>query len=477
MAKQKQTALNGWLTRARQFLEEFPVDSVGSRPVLRKLRTTVHFIHLVVQGFVGNRCPLRAAALCYTTMLAFVPLLAVVFSVSKSFLRESSATVVPKVLDAIVDRVAPQLEYLPADGRGTATPAKGRVVVSAQARQQVVDSIQSFIGNINAGAVTTVGSLFLILVAVRLLMTIEQTFNDIWGVQKGRSLWRKVVYYWTSITLGSIVLLTALTVTGTAEFASALGKLTFAPGFERVLLQVVPYVILWVGFALMYALMPNTQVRFHAALIGGVVGGTLWQLNSLLNTMYVSRVVTYSKIYGALGIIPVFLVGLYFSWLIVLFGAQVSFAAQNVRTYMQQRASENVDQAGRESIACRVVLHACYCFQHGQKPPAPEELADRLRAPLQALNQSIHRLIEGGVLVEVANSEGGLQPARPPESITVADVLHVVRTHSGAYGDERKRPASEPIDQLLFDLSTTVRASPVNARFSDLADKLDAANG
>jgi len=476
MAKQRQTVRGGWLAAMRQFLEEIPIEGVGTRPILRKLRTTVHFIQLVVRGFVDNRCPLRAAALCYTTMLAFVPLLAVVFSISKGFLRESSATVVPKVLDAIVDRVAPQLEYLPAEGRPTSATARGRVVVSAQARQEVVESIQSFIGNINAGAVTTVGSLFLILVAVRLLMTIEQTFNDIWGVQKGRSLWRKVVYYWTSITLGSIVLLTALAVTGTAEFANVLGKLTFAPAFERILLQSTPYVILWVGFALMYALMPNTQVRFHAAAIGGIVGGTLWQLNSVLNTMYVSRVVTYSKIYGALGIIPVFLVGLYFSWLIVLFGAQVSFAAQNVRTYMQQRASEKIDQAGRESLACRVVLHASHCFLHGLKPPTAEELADRLRAPIQALNQSVHRLVEGGVLVELADGAGGLQPARPPESITLADVLYVVRTHDGTYGAALKRPASEPVDQLLFDLSGAVRASPANVRFSDLAEKLNLAH-
>ncbi len=483
MAGQKPTAfagwprsVRGWLAKSKQFLEEFSVEGVSPRPLIHKLRVAAHFVHLVVRGFVGNRCPLRAAALCYTTLLALVPLLAVVFSISKGFLRESSADVVPKVLDVIVARVAPQLEYVPAEGRPGLPATQGRVVVSSEGRQQVVENIQSFLGNIDAGRLGTVGMVLLVIVAVRLLMTIEQTFNDIWGVQKGRSLWRKVVYYWTSITLGPLVLLAALTVTGTAEFAHAVGKLAVVPGFERVLLHLAPYLILWVGFAFMYGLMPNTRVRFHAALIGGVVGGTLWQLNSLLNTMYVSRVVTYSKIYGALGIVPVFLVGLYFSWLIVLLGAQVAFAAQNVRTYMQQRAGEKIDQAGREQLACRVVLHACHCFRHGLKSPTAEELADRLRAPLQALNQLAHRLIEGGVLVEVADGDGGLQPARPPESITLADVLHVVRTTDGICRDELKRPASEPVGQLLFDLSAAVRASPANARFSDLADKLDTAD-
>jgi membrane protein len=478
MAKQKQTAVadwsrgRGWLARARQFLEESPVEGMGARPIIQKLRTAAHFITLVVRGFVNNRCPLRAAALCYTTLLALVPLLAVAFSVSKGLLQNTDLE--RKVISAIVEKVAPQLEYVPADGETRAGGAgTGRVIVSKEAQQEVVDSIQSFIGNIDAGKLSAIGTVLLALVAVRLLMTIEQTFNDIWGVQRGRSIWRKVVYYWTSITLGSVVLFTALAVTGTAEFSDVVGWLSFAPGVQRWLLPLTPYVILWVGFSLMYGLMPNTRVRLHAALIGGVVGGTLWQLNSQLNTMYLSRVVTYSKIYGGLGVVPVFLLGLYFSWLIVLLGAQVSFAAQNVHLYMQQRASERMDQARREVLACRVVLQACHSFMRGTPPPNTETLASQLRAPLQALNQVAHRLVEGGVLVEVADGEGGLQPAHPPDSITLADVLHVVRTNDGTCSDEPRRPGSEPVEQRLSEIAAVVRSASANANFGDLATKLD----
>lgn len=444
------------------------------RPVVKKLRTGAQFVYLVVRGFVGNRCPLRAAALCYTTLLALVPLLAVVFSISQSFLRNSSADVVPKVLDSIIAKVAPQLEYIPADGKAIAPAAKGQVVLSSEARRQVVENIQAFISNVNAGAVTTIGSLFLAFVAIRLLMTIEQTFNDIWGVQKGRSIWRKVVYYWTSITLGSVVLVSAVTVTGKAEFAQALGNFAFMPGFQRFLFQLAPYVILWAGFAFMYGLMPNTTVRPVAALIGGIVGGTLWQVNSLLSTMYLSRVVTYSKIYGALGILPVFLIGLYFSWLIVLFGAQVSFAVQNVKTYMQQLASEKIDQQGRELLACRMVLQVCHAFLRGQEPPSTQEIADQIHAPVQLLNQLVGRLTDGGVLRIVADRASGLAPARPPESITVTDVLHVVRTSHGDWGDVPDKRSTELVEKLLGDLYAAARDSSANSRFSDLAKRVEA---
>lgn len=474
MAKQKQTAFAGWHAKARQFLEGSLAERVDTRPVLHKLRTAIHFITLVVRGFVNNRCPLRAAALCYTTLLALVPLLAVVFSISKSFLQSTSADLAPKVIDAIVARVAPQLEYVPAEGETSSTvpAAKGHVVVSTQAQRQVVDNIQRFIGNIDAGKLGTAGTALLVLVAVRLLMTIEQTFNDIWGVAQGRSIWRKIVYYWTSITLGPIILFGALAVTGTAEFSNVLGRLATTPLFQIVLLRLAPYVILWTGFSLMYGLMPNTHVRFHAALIGGFVGGTLWQLNSQLSTMYFSRVVTYSKIYGGLGIVPVFLLGLYFSWLIVLLGAQVSFAAQNVHLYMQQRMSERMDQSQRELLACRVVLQVCAYFLRGEPPPNTETLGSRLHAPLQALNQLAHRLVEGRVLVKVADGEGGLQPAQPPESITIADVLHVVRTNEDTCMETPKRPTSEPVEQVLLELAAAVRSAPANANFAGLASRL-----
>jgi membrane protein len=475
MAKQKQTALAGWHAKARQFLEESLAEGVDTRPVLHKLRTAIHFIALVVRGFINNRCPLRAAALCYTTLLALVPLLAVVFSISKSFLQSTSADLAPKAIDAIVARVAPQLEYVPAEAEtsSTAPAAKGHVVVSTQARREVVDNIQRFIGNIDAGKLGTAGTVLLVLVAVRLLMTIEQTFNDIWGVAQGRSIWRKIVYYWTSITLGPIILFGALAVTGTAEFSNVLGRLATTHLFQLVLLQLASYVILWIGFSLMYGLMPNTPVRFHAALIGGFVGGTLWQLNSQLSTMYFSRVVAYSTIYGGLGIVPVFLLGLYFSWLIVLLGAQVSFAAQNVHLYMEQRASERMDQSQRELLACRVVLQVCASFLRGAPPPNTETLGSGLHAPLQTLNQLAHRLVERGVLVEVADSEGGLQPAHTPESITIADVLHVVRTNEDTCVETPKHSTSEPVEQVLLEVAAAVRSAPANANFAELASRLE----
>jgi len=413
------------------------------RRLLEKNRAA-QFVYLTVQGFVDNRCPARAAGLAYTTLLALVPLLAVVFAFSKSLLKESSVKVAPVVLDKLLEYIAP-----------------GQVEVAAAARQETIEKIQSFIGNIEAGALGTIGTLALLLVAIRLLMTIEQAFNDIWGIAQGRSVWRRVVYYWTALTLGPVLLIGAVAVTGTTEFAGLTGRLRALPGAEKFLLKLLPFVLLWGGFTFLYAAMPNTAVRFRAALMGGIVGGSLWQINNLLNAMYVSRVVTYSKIYGGLGIIPVFLVGLYCAWLIVLFGAQVSCAAQNARACFQQRAGNQLDQLARERLACQVVLAACQRFLNSQPAPTTEELAATLAAAPQLLNRLVHRLAEGGILV----AAGGLVPARPPENITLADVLHVLRTGPvpGAAGADADR-----VGQLLAALQAAERAAPANLNFREI---------
>jgi membrane protein len=440
MAKARQSNPVYFFDRVQSLIERAP----------GRVRTAFQFFLLAWRGFVENRCPARAAGLSYTTLLALVPMLAVVLSVSKNFLQDTSADFVPKLMSRLLTGIAPALD------------------VSAEAKEQAVEQIQSFIGNIHAGTLGTVGTLLLVVVAVRLLATVETAFNDIWGVRKGRSVWRKIVYYWTTVTLGPLVLFGAIYLTGRAEFSGLYGKLRFVTGSEKFFLQLLPFVVVWLGFALMYALMPNTTVRPRAAILGGIVAGTLWQLNSLLNTLYVSRVVTYGKIYGALGVVPVFLVGLYFSWLIVLFGAQVSFAAQNARAYLQRRASEYVDQRGRELIACRVMLAACASFARGEPAPNVELLSDRMDAPPLLVSALAQRLVEAGLLCETAAEPVALLPGRPPEAITVADVLDAMRTQPG----NAAARSDEPVARLLNELRVAEQKSPANATFAELVASL-----
>ena len=200
------------------------------------------------------------------------------------------------------------------------------------------------------------------------------------------------------------------------------------PLIGGLIFQFLPLVVLWLAFALVYQLVPNTKVRFSAALVGGVVGGSLWHLNNVFGFLYVSRVVSNSKIYGSLGLVPVFMIGLYFSWLILLFGAQVAYAFQNRKAYLQDKLAENVNQRGREFVALRLMTCIGQRFQLGQPPVTIQEISAELGIPTRLAQQVLHTLLAARLVTEIAGAESAYAPARPLDAINAHHVLHAMRT-------------------------------------------------
>jgi membrane protein len=275
-----------------------------------------------------------------------------------------------------------------------------------------------------------IGMLVLVIVAIRMLASIEETFNDIWGVTRGRNWVSRIVLYWATITLGPLLLACALGLASSPHFQATKGAVagTWVGGFA---FQLLPLVVLWLAFALAYQLVPNTKIHFGAALVGGIVGGTLWHLNSVFGFLYVSRVVSNSKIYGSLGLVPVFMAGLYFSWLILLFGAQIAYGFQNRRSYLQDKLIENVNQRGREFIALRLMTCLGQRFQNGQPPVSAQKLSAELDIPSRLVQQVMQTLLTARLVVETGGNEHGFTPARPLDQITAHDVLHALRTGAG----------------------------------------------
>jgi len=178
-------------------------------------------------------------------------------------------------------------------------------------------------------------------------------------------------------------------------------------------------------------LMPHTRVLWVPAIVGGCVGGVLLQANSLFSVIYLSKVVSYSKIYGSLGAVPIFLIGMYFSWLIVLFGSQVGYAYQNRLAYLQERAAESVNQQGREFIALRLMTYIAQRFDVGEKPPTRTEMAKILGVPTQLAAQVLLPLVASKLLVEVQGEETGYTPGRPIDKISLEDILCSLRAGHG----------------------------------------------
>ena len=473
MAKKWLTKCKCALDGVRDFLDEKGLGSANRAP-LSRLHRFAHFWLMVGKSFVRNRCPVRASALAYTTLLALIPMLAVALGFSTLVLKNEGKEQISKFIDKLVDSVTPpaMLTTNSASGIAAQAPAgtqetvetkgasaltnslsgmvgetNGPPVVeqpetkSIPARKQVADAIHGFIHNSSSGAMGVTGSIFLIIVAISMLSRIEETFNDIWGVTRGRNWFVRIVQYWAVITLGPILLAVAAALTSRPHLWATRHVLGLMPFFGSLLFQLLPILVLCLSFGLLYMLMPNTKVHWQAALAGGLVGGVLWHLNNYFSILYISRWISNSMIYGSLAMIPVVMIGLYFSWLILLFGAQVSYAYQNRAAYLEEKQAENINQRGREFIALRLMQCVGQRFLRGERPANVSEIAARLAVPTGLIQQILQTLLAAQLVVEVAGPELAYAPARPLENITCHDILLALRAGQGQELATRDEPA------------------------------------
>jgi len=435
----------------------------GMEEEFSRLERFAHFWVLVGRSFVRNRCPVRAAALSYTTLLALIPLLVVAISVTSSLLKSQGEEKIYEAIDKLVSNVMPPATTtlntngaatlnLGPDVSVTLSPTNTIALTNSissvetdtrvdTAQKEAAQHIHEFIQNTRSGALGVIGMLLLVSVAIRMLASIESTFNDIWGVTRGRNwLWR-IILYWTTITLGPLLIVGAIGLAGGSQLQAAKALVGKMPFIGELIFQFVPLVILWLAFALIYLLVPNTKVRFGAALTGGVVGGSLWHLNNIFGFLYVSRVVTNSKIYGGFGLVPVFMVGLYFSWVILLFGAQVAYAFQNRKLYLQEKLAENVNQRGREFIALRLMTLIGGRFQHGEPAATLQQICAALGIPTRLAQQVLQPLLAARLVTEIVGTEPAFLPARPLDAINAHHVLRAIRAGAGSDIATRDEPA------------------------------------
>jgi membrane protein len=418
----------------------------GEENEFSRLEKFAHFWTLVGQSFVRNRCPIRAAALSYTTLLALIPLLAVAISVTSSLLKNQGEDQIEQFVQKVVNQMIPpatietnspeeNLNSFTAtnsisetnfvSGTNAIPVGENERILTAQKKAAI--QIHGFIKNIRSGTLGTISMLALVYVAIRLLASIEATFNDIWGITRGRSwLWR-IVLYWTAITLGPLLLVGALGLSSSSHFGVIKQFVERTPLIGSLIFKLVPLIVLWFTFALIYLLVPNTKVKFHAAFIGGIVGATLWHLNNVFGFLYATRVVTYSKMYGSLGLVPVFMVGLYLSWLILLFGSQVAYAIQNRASYLQDKLVENVNQRGKEFIALRILTLIGQKFQRGEPPATLAQISAEIGIPSKLAQQILQPLLAARIVTEIAGAEAAFTPTRPLDDINAHHILRALR--------------------------------------------------
>jgi membrane protein len=310
-------------------------------------------------------------------------------------------------------------------------PSAGAPVMAVNTQKEIARQIHGFVQNTSSRAIGITGLIFLVFTALSLLRGIEETFNDIWGVTRGRNWLLQIMLYWTTLTLGPLLLVAALGLTGSLHWQHTRRFLEASPFLAPVVAQLLPIAIISLALALFYKLTPNTKVEFSAALAGGVFAGTAWHVYNQLGFLLASRAVGASKIYGSLALVVLLMGGLYIVWLILLFGAQIAYACQNRAAYLQDRLADNVNQRGREFVALRIMTCLGQRFQNGLRPATVPQISAELGVPSR-LTQSVLRTLAATRLVtEIAGEEAAFAPARPLDAINACDILTAMRTGTG----------------------------------------------
>lgn len=408
----------------------------------------VRMFLLAIRGFTEDKCQLRASALTYYTLLSIVPIAAMAFGVAKGFGFE----------DRLEERIF------------AAFPEQEDVVA------QIIDFARNMLDNTSGGLIAGIGVAVLFWSVIRVLGNIEKSFNDIWGIKANRSFGRKLGDYLSVMLIGPVLIIasSSLNVFINAQ-ATALeeGNELFAASGKLLQfgMQFWPYLLIWVLFAFIYVFMPNGKVRLISAILGGIIAGTLYQL---LQWGYINSqtlLSSYGAIYGSFAALPLFLIWLHLSWLIVLFGAEISFAHQNVDTYEFEPDCAQASPAFKKLIALGLTEMTVKRFAEGEAPLDAEHMAHELGIPVRLVRELLFELVEARILSEVQEDgaqDPSFQPALDPEQLTIHRVIERLE-HRGT--EEIPMIPSTEIEKLasnLEDLGRVVATSSHNIRLKDL---------
>ncbi|WP_319543834.1 YhjD/YihY/BrkB family envelope integrity protein [uncultured Pseudodesulfovibrio sp.] len=430
----------------RHFVEGIWVRNTPETPTYVRLwRGASRLLYLIGFGFIKDQTVIRAAALTFTTILSIVPFLAVAFSISKGFGLQNTDFIRTLILKLTTGRV------------------------------EVADKIIEYIDRTNVQALGWVGVATLLFTVFSLIGTTEKAFNTIWNVTKGRSPWRKIADFFPVILICPLVLIIASSFNVSLQQQQMMTSLLSveAVGFlETAFLKVTPYILISLAFTFMYAFIPYTRVDMVAALVGGVVGGVLWQMAQWLYINWQIGAAKYNAIYGSFAQLPLLLIWIYISWLIVLLGSEVSYSWQNINSFVKQRYFGEATPYERQKIAVLMMIVLAKRFYAGKPLPSVEELSDGLMAPATLVSDLFNLLQKAGytVLADVKGCEL-YAPARALDDIRVLDIIRVVNMDGEHRVFEEFDQKFGFLDKLLGTLAEDTRQSEANLTLLDCAEQ------
>ena len=391
--------------RSEQFLlrEVWRIDPSQVGLVHRAWLRTVRFLLVIWHELASGQLNLRAMSLVYTTLLSLVPLIAVSFSVLKAF--------------GVHNQMQPFLLNL-------LSP------LGSQA-DELVERILSFVANMKVGVLGAVGMALLIYTVISLVQKVEDSFNYVWRTKGVRSIARRFTDYLSVLMVGPVLIFSTISLTSSTMHSALVRRLMDiepVESFVIIVSEVMPFFLVIAAFCFVYIFVPNTRVRFRSALVGAAVGGMTWQLTGKVFASFVASAVQYSAIYSGFAILMLFMIWLYLSWIILLFGTLVAYFHQHPEQIRLGGMRMALSHRMRERIAMTVMMLVADSYCNEKEPWTLDGLVQRLNIPGDTLGELIDLLESRHLLVATGSEPPEYLPAYSPELLTITRILSEVRS-------------------------------------------------
>ena len=410
---------------------------------------------LSFRGFSDDICSLRASALTFYTLLSIIPVFAMAFGIAKGF-----------GLQNLIERQI-------------MTQLKGQEEVA----KWIINFAYSFLENTQGGIIAGIGVVVLFWTIIRVLNSIESSFNAIWKTDSQRSTVRKITDYLSIMLIAPIffIIASSVTVFIAKEVNTVIGRVSILSQFGPAIqfsLRLLPYLMTWLLFCFIYMVMPNTRVKLAAALLAGIIAGTVFQAFQYFYVNFQIGVSKYNAIYGSFAALPLFLVWLQTSWLILLYGAEISYAYQNVEMYEFEPDCANISYAQKKMMLLSVAYLIVKQFTDNSRSCSIKKMSDELDIPIILVRELVRELVKSGIVSETRaraghdssndKSGGCYQPGLDIGKITISRVVRMWERHGQHDVQFGKSEAVRKISEKIQDLFLLIEQSPEDSLLKDI---------
>lgn len=412
--------------------------------LIRQLRVVL----MAWKGFRDNRISLRASALTFYTMLSVVPVAAMVFGISKGFGFEQ------KLERILREQISKREEF--------------QAVV-----EYIINFAQNMLDRIKGGFIAGIGLVVLFWAVMQVLGNIENSFNAIWQIKRPRPFIRKFSDYLSMMLIAPVLFVLSSTITVyISEIAqSSATYMQYVGPLLNFLVKLLPYILIFLLFTLLYVIMPNTKVFFKYGLYAGIIAGTIFQITQWIYIHFQVGVSRYGAIYGSFLALPLFLVWLQLSWLIVLLGAEISFAYQNIEKYEIEAESLKISSYKKRLLTFLVIHQIIRGFMEGILPLTATQISHNLAIPIRLVREILFDLHESGLIAETSTEyprERAFLPAIDINRITVSYIIEKLDMQGQDLTIGEESEYLKQFSDIQIGLFKAIEKSPANKLVKDI---------